>query len=306
MSRNIAIVARGRLSDPRHIELAAPVREIRGEVEVLIRQLPSAPTEDIFDVIASLAPGSRSKANIDEQIQEERASLNLSTGSCSGSRVAGVRALSCCLPTRFFLRAWACAVLKLRTTGEQVATTLRPKLQNLAQPSVRRLLNRVQQLVTLDGNIEVGTDGLSFVNAFSHPYEELRDVEGRPRRHLGWNPAITLRYREIRQRFAFLRTAHGELGDLHASPLARVGRCDNQVALGAVDLEQEPRPVGGAAFDVDRGDRAALQDAAEEHLVGRRHLDGLARLNDLNLLALSRHDAGHLFEFPKAETQGVD
>jgi hypothetical protein len=105
MSRNIAIVARGRLSDPRHIELAAPVREIRGEVEVLIRQLPSAPTEDIFDVIASLAPGSRSKANIDEQIQEERASLNLSTGSCSGSRVAGVRALSCCLPTRFFLRA---------------------------------------------------------------------------------------------------------------------------------------------------------------------------------------------------------
>ncbi|HUY27777.1 MAG TPA: hypothetical protein VMV27_10195 [Candidatus Binataceae bacterium] len=74
MSRSIAIVARGRLSDPKHIELTKPVREIRGEVEVLIRQLPSGATEDVFDVIAGLAPGSLSKANIDEQIQDERAS----------------------------------------------------------------------------------------------------------------------------------------------------------------------------------------------------------------------------------------
>jgi hypothetical protein len=29
-----------------------------------------------------------------------------------------------------------------------------------------------------------------------------------------------------------------------------------------VDLEQERRPVGGAAFEVDRCDRAALEDAA--------------------------------------------
>lgn len=74
MSRSIAIIARRKLSDPKHIELAEPVNQIRGEVEVLIRQLPSTPTEDVFDVIASLAPGSRSKADIDEQIQEERAS----------------------------------------------------------------------------------------------------------------------------------------------------------------------------------------------------------------------------------------
>jgi hypothetical protein len=54
-----------------------------------------------------------------------------------------------------------------------------------------------------------------------------------------------------------------------------------------------------AAFEVDRCDRAALEDAAEEHLVGRGHLDRLARLNDLNSLALIRHDAGQLFELPK-------
>lgn len=74
MSRSIAIVTRGKPSDPKHIELAEPVREIRDEVEVLIRQLPSESTEDIFDLTASLAPGTRSKANIDDQIRKERAS----------------------------------------------------------------------------------------------------------------------------------------------------------------------------------------------------------------------------------------
>src|SRR5882757_3690262 len=175
-------------------------------------------------------------------------------------------------------------------------------LKNLADPGVRRLLNRVKQLVACDGRIEVWTDGPSSANAFSHPHVQLRNVEREPRRDRGWNPAIALRYREIRQRFARLRTAHSELGDLYVRRLARVRRHDSQVALGAVDLEQEPRPVGGAAFEVDRCDRAALEDAAYEHLVGRGHLDRLARLDDLNSLALSRHDAGQLFELPKGSS----
>jgi hypothetical protein len=82
-------------------------------------------------------------------------------------------------------------------------------------------LNRVKQLVAFDGHIEVWADGLSFANAFSHPYEQLRSVEGKSRRDRGWNPAIALRYREIRQRFARLRTAHSELGDLYVCCLAR-------------------------------------------------------------------------------------
>ena len=71
---NRTIVARGRFSDPQHIELAEPVSEIRGDVEVLIRPLPKTETEDVFDVIAGLAPGSRSKDDIDQQIKAERAS----------------------------------------------------------------------------------------------------------------------------------------------------------------------------------------------------------------------------------------
>lgn len=71
---NRTIMARGRLADPRHFELTEPVSEIRGEAEVLIRQLPKAAAEDVFDLIAGLVLGSRSKAEIDQQIQEERTS----------------------------------------------------------------------------------------------------------------------------------------------------------------------------------------------------------------------------------------
>ena len=159
--------------------------------------------------------------------------------------------------------------------------------------------------MAFDGHIEVGANGLFFANAFSHPHVQLRNVERKPCRDRGWNPAIALRYREVRQWFACRRTAHSELGDLYVSRLARVCRHDSQVALGAVDLEQEPRPVGDAASEMDRCDRAALEDAAYEHLVGRGHLDRLARLNDLNALALIRHDAGQLFELSKAVAQRI-
>src|SRR6266576_3354218 len=98
----------------------------------------------------------------------------------------------------------------------------------------------------------------------------------------------------------------GIFGDLYVSRVARVCRHDSQGALRAVDLEQEPRTVGGAAFEVDRCDRAALEDAAYEHLVGGAHLDRLARLDDLNSLALIRHDAGQLFELLKAVAQRVN
>ena len=70
-----AIVVRGVLSDPLHIELTEPVTELCGEVEVVVRSvsaLQSQPRQDIFDFIATLPPGSRSKEDIDRQIREER------------------------------------------------------------------------------------------------------------------------------------------------------------------------------------------------------------------------------------------
>jgi hypothetical protein len=70
-----AIVVRGVLSDSLHIELAEPITELQGEVEVVVRSASasqSQPRQDIFDFIANLPPGIRSKEEIDRQIQEER------------------------------------------------------------------------------------------------------------------------------------------------------------------------------------------------------------------------------------------
>lgn len=70
-----ALIIRGTLSDPWHIELAEPVTGLCGEVEVVVRSVPasqSQPRQDIFDFIASLSPGTRSKEDIDQQIEEER------------------------------------------------------------------------------------------------------------------------------------------------------------------------------------------------------------------------------------------
>jgi hypothetical protein len=68
---NRRTIARGKFLDPRLIELAEPVHEIAGEVEVSISPLPGTRDHDVFDVIAAFAPGSRSKANIDRLIREE-------------------------------------------------------------------------------------------------------------------------------------------------------------------------------------------------------------------------------------------
>jgi hypothetical protein len=78
--------------------------------------------------------------------------------------------------------------------------------------------------------------------------EELRDIEGRSRRHGWWNPAITFRDWEIGQWFASLRTAQGQFRNLHAASRAWRSRRDSDITLTAVNLEQQAGPVGGAAF----------------------------------------------------------
>ncbi len=75
MERLVAV--RGKLADSRHIELDEPITEIVGAVEVFVRPVPSeqeAAAESIFDLIARLPGGNRSKEDIDRQIREERES----------------------------------------------------------------------------------------------------------------------------------------------------------------------------------------------------------------------------------------
>jgi hypothetical protein len=70
-----ALILRGRLSDPRHIELDEAVAGIEGEVEVVLRAViaPGPPeVVDVFDLISAAAPGTRSKADIDHQLADER------------------------------------------------------------------------------------------------------------------------------------------------------------------------------------------------------------------------------------------
>jgi hypothetical protein len=72
-----AIILRGRIADPHHIELDEPVEGLTGTVEVMLRAVGTSPdvaVQDVFDLIASLTPGSRSKDEIDRQIADERAS----------------------------------------------------------------------------------------------------------------------------------------------------------------------------------------------------------------------------------------
>jgi hypothetical protein len=72
-----AVIVRGRLSDSRHIELDEAVSGIEGEVEVLLRPVVMpGPAEavDVFELVASTIPGTRSKEDIDRQVADERGS----------------------------------------------------------------------------------------------------------------------------------------------------------------------------------------------------------------------------------------
>jgi hypothetical protein len=70
-----AIVVRGRLSDERHVELAEPVSEISGDVEVVLRSIPgprAGQHASILDLVAALPPGERTKEDIDRSLRAER------------------------------------------------------------------------------------------------------------------------------------------------------------------------------------------------------------------------------------------
>jgi len=72
-----ALIVRGRISNSRHIELDEAVPGMDGEVEVVVRRVTAPePTRalDVFELISAGAPGTRSRADIDRQIADERGS----------------------------------------------------------------------------------------------------------------------------------------------------------------------------------------------------------------------------------------
>lgn len=72
-----AVVVKGRMLDPTTVELAEAVSDVTGEVEVILRALGAASAEaeeSVFAFLRRIPSGRRTKAEIDEQMREERAS----------------------------------------------------------------------------------------------------------------------------------------------------------------------------------------------------------------------------------------
>ena len=70
-----AMVVKGTLRDPTHIELDEPVQGDPAKVEVVLKSAMKAPKnkkEDVFAFIARMPAGKRTKEEIDQQIKEER------------------------------------------------------------------------------------------------------------------------------------------------------------------------------------------------------------------------------------------
>jgi hypothetical protein len=69
-----AVVVKGHLVGRSSVELDEPVDTEAREVEVIVRvpERAHAPNESLATFLRSLPPGTRSKAEIDQQIRDER------------------------------------------------------------------------------------------------------------------------------------------------------------------------------------------------------------------------------------------
>jgi hypothetical protein len=68
-----AVVVKGHLVGPRTVQLDEPVHQPTCEVEVILRVPAEAPTtEGLAAFLRSLPAGTRTKADIDQQLRDER------------------------------------------------------------------------------------------------------------------------------------------------------------------------------------------------------------------------------------------
>ena len=68
------VTVTGHVNGPTHIELDEPVSGLPDRVEVTIRPLPTASrqVESLADLLLRLPPGTKTKAELDRRIQDER------------------------------------------------------------------------------------------------------------------------------------------------------------------------------------------------------------------------------------------
>ena len=69
------IHVKGRLTGPKHVELMEPVSDVAEDVEVILQiRSNGEQSQSISEFLRNLPPGTRSKEEIDRQIEEERES----------------------------------------------------------------------------------------------------------------------------------------------------------------------------------------------------------------------------------------
>ncbi len=68
------IILKGKLVGPRVVQLTETPHDVAEEVEVILHPVQSAdqPEETVFEFLAKVGPGTRSREEIDQQIAEER------------------------------------------------------------------------------------------------------------------------------------------------------------------------------------------------------------------------------------------
>ncbi len=67
-----AILIGGRLVGPRNVELNEPVADLNATVEVIVRPAHGEKAPALSNFLGNLPPGTRSREEIDQQIQSER------------------------------------------------------------------------------------------------------------------------------------------------------------------------------------------------------------------------------------------
>jgi hypothetical protein len=76
------VIVKGRLVSPTRVELLEPVVDAQSDVEVVVHPASGRPkvealdrdARELVEFLKQLPPGTRSKEDIDEQIEEERSS----------------------------------------------------------------------------------------------------------------------------------------------------------------------------------------------------------------------------------------
>src|SRR5215471_19816976 len=147
-------------------------------------------------------------------------------------------------------------------------------------------------MMTSNGSIEVGTDRFAVPDALSHSRVKLRDIVAGVGRDPSRNPAV----------FAW----NGQLGellliasspsDIQLLPLHRCPRSRRQleIALFAVDLENEGCPSVHATADLKGHDSTVSDNAVDDELVGHGLCDDFARFLDRYAVPLAHHKGSKL------------